>query len=82
MPHRLPPLNALRTFEAAARHGSFARAAEELAVTPAAPSRPSSRIRPAGSSMSAPASPSNAAASPYGSSKASATATYYYRVIS
>jgi LysR family glycine cleavage system transcriptional activator len=33
---RLPPLNALRAFEAAARHGSFARAADELAVTPAA----------------------------------------------
>jgi LysR family glycine cleavage system transcriptional activator len=33
---RLPPLNALRTFEAAARHRSFTRAAEELAVTPAA----------------------------------------------
>lgn len=36
MAHRLPPLNALRAFEAAARHGSFAKAAEELAVTPAA----------------------------------------------
>ena len=33
---RLPPLNGLRAFEAAARHLSFARAAEELAVTPAA----------------------------------------------
>ncbi|MFO1038810.1 MAG: transcriptional regulator GcvA [Geminicoccaceae bacterium] len=33
---RLPPLNALRAFEAAARHTSFARAADELAVTPAA----------------------------------------------
>jgi LysR family glycine cleavage system transcriptional activator len=33
---RLPPLNALRAFEAAARHLSFARAAEELHVTPAA----------------------------------------------
>ena len=33
---RLPPLNALRAFEAAARHGSFAAAAEELAVTPTA----------------------------------------------
>ena len=30
MAHRLPPLNALRAFEAAARHGSFTRAAEEL----------------------------------------------------
>lgn len=33
---RLPPLNALRAFEAAARHGSFAIAARELHVTPAA----------------------------------------------
>ena len=33
---RLPPLNALRAFEAAARHLSFAKAAEELAVTPTA----------------------------------------------
>lgn len=33
---RLPPLGALRAFEAAARHMSFARAAEELFVTPAA----------------------------------------------
>ncbi|MCB1509365.1 MAG: LysR family transcriptional regulator, partial [Hyphomicrobiaceae bacterium] len=32
----LPPLNALRAFEAAARHLSFSRAAEELHVTPAA----------------------------------------------
>jgi len=32
----LPPLNALRAFEAAARHGSFKRAAEELHVTPTA----------------------------------------------
>lgn len=36
---RLPPLNALRTFEAAARHGSFKAAAEELCVTQAAVSR-------------------------------------------
>ncbi|MCU0869784.1 MAG: transcriptional regulator GcvA [Burkholderiales bacterium] len=36
MPQRLPPLNALRAFEAAARHESFARAAAELFVTPAA----------------------------------------------
>jgi len=35
----IPPLNALRFFEAAARHGSFARAADELSVTPAAVSR-------------------------------------------
>ncbi|WP_327332987.1 transcriptional regulator GcvA [Marinobacterium lutimaris] len=33
---RLPPLNALRVFEAAARHGSFNKAAEELCVTPSA----------------------------------------------
>ena len=36
MPRRLPPLNSLRAFEAAARHLSFTRAAEELHVTPAA----------------------------------------------
>lgn len=36
MRRRLPPLNAMRAFEAAARHGSFALAAAELAVTPAA----------------------------------------------
>ena len=33
---RLPPLNAVRAFEAAARLNGFARAAEELSVTPAA----------------------------------------------
>jgi LysR family glycine cleavage system transcriptional activator len=33
---RLPPLNSLRAFEAAARHVSFTRAADELAVTQAA----------------------------------------------
>ena len=33
------PLNALRTFEAAARHLSFLKAADELAVTPGAVSR-------------------------------------------
>lgn len=33
---RLPPLNALRAFEVAARHLSFTRAAAELHVTPAA----------------------------------------------
>ena len=32
----LPPLNALRAFDAAARHMSFAKAAEELTVTPSA----------------------------------------------
>lgn len=36
MAERLPPLSALRTFEAAARHLSFTRAAEELHVTQAA----------------------------------------------
>jgi LysR family glycine cleavage system transcriptional activator len=36
---RLPPLNALRAFEAAARHSSFTRAADELCVTPGAVSR-------------------------------------------
>ena len=36
MRRHLPPLNALRAFEAAARHLSFTRAAEELAVTQAA----------------------------------------------
>ncbi|NNE51980.1 MAG: transcriptional regulator GcvA [Sulfitobacter sp.] len=33
---QLPPLTALRAFDAAARHMSFARAADELNVTPAA----------------------------------------------
>ena len=33
MPKRLPSLNGLRAFEAAARHLSFTRAAEELSVT-------------------------------------------------
>ena len=36
MIRRLPPLNALKAFEAAARHLSFTRAAEELFVTQAA----------------------------------------------
>lgn len=36
MSKRIPPLPALRAFEAAARHMSFARAANELHVTPAA----------------------------------------------
>ncbi len=39
MPRRLPPLNALPSFEAAARHLSFSRAAEELRVTHGAVSR-------------------------------------------
>jgi LysR family glycine cleavage system transcriptional activator len=36
MAHRLPPLNALKAFEAAARHLSVKKAAVELNVTPAA----------------------------------------------
>ncbi len=36
MARRLPPLNAVRAFEAAARHLSFTKAAEELHVTQAA----------------------------------------------
>ena len=36
MTYRLPPLNALRAFEAAARHLSFKNAAAELSVTPTA----------------------------------------------
>jgi LysR family glycine cleavage system transcriptional activator len=36
---RLPPLNSLRAFEAAARHLNFSRAADELSVTPGAVSQ-------------------------------------------
>jgi LysR family glycine cleavage system transcriptional activator len=36
MSYRLPPLNALRAFDAAARHLSFKKAANELSVTPTA----------------------------------------------
>lgn len=39
MPLSLPPLNALRAFEAAARAGSYVGAAEELDVSPAAVSQ-------------------------------------------
>ena len=39
MSRRLPPLNSVRAFEAAARHMSISKAAEELHVTPAAISR-------------------------------------------
>ena len=39
MSRRLPPLNGLRAFEAAARHLSFTLAAEELHVTQGAVSR-------------------------------------------
>src|SRR5262245_16205524 len=37
--HRLPPLNALRAFEATARHLSVKNAADELCVTPGAVSQ-------------------------------------------
>ena len=39
MAHRVPPLSALRAFDAVARRLSFTRAAEELHVTPAAVSQ-------------------------------------------
>lgn len=39
MARDLPPLIAMRAFEAAARHGSFTQAAEELHITPAAVSQ-------------------------------------------
>ncbi len=39
MRRRLPPLKAIRAFEAAARHQSFVEAADELAVTPSAVSQ-------------------------------------------
>jgi len=39
MPPKLPPLASLRAFEAAARHLSFVRAAEDLLVTPGAVSQ-------------------------------------------
>lgn len=39
MSRRIPSLAALRTFEAAARHESFKKAAEELSVTPVAVTR-------------------------------------------
>ncbi|MEH6485140.1 MULTISPECIES: LysR substrate-binding domain-containing protein [Pseudomonas] len=39
MNRKLPPLYALRAFEAAARHASFTRAAEELLITQSAVSR-------------------------------------------
>ncbi|HVB81349.1 MAG TPA: transcriptional regulator GcvA [Candidatus Binataceae bacterium] len=38
-PRRLPPLTALRAFEAAGRHANFVRAAAELSITPAAVSQ-------------------------------------------
>lgn len=39
MRYRLPPMNSLRAFEAAARHLSFSRAAEEIALSQGAVSR-------------------------------------------
>ena len=39
MPRELPSLNAIRVFDAAARHENFSRAAEELSVTQSAVSR-------------------------------------------
>lgn len=39
MPNRLPPLNALKAFEAAARAGGYVPAARELGVSPAAVSQ-------------------------------------------
>lgn len=39
MKHSLPPLNAIRAFEAAARHGGYVAAADELGVSPAAVSQ-------------------------------------------
>ncbi len=39
MPRTLPPLNALRAFEAAGRHESFSRAADELGVSHSAVSK-------------------------------------------
>jgi LysR family glycine cleavage system transcriptional activator len=38
-PVRLPPLNLIRAFDAAARHGNFRIAAEEIGVTPSAVSQ-------------------------------------------
>lgn len=44
MPRRIYPLNALRAFEASARHLSFVKAATELSVTPAAVSHQVKRL--------------------------------------
>lgn len=44
MRRHLPPLNALVVFEAAARHGNFTRAAEELAVAQPAVTRHIAKI--------------------------------------
>ena len=48
MARNLPPLNSLRAFEAAARHLSFTKAAEELHVTPAAISHQIKALEEAG----------------------------------
>ena len=47
MAPRLPPMNTLRAFEAAARHLSFTRAAEEIHITQAAVSHPSRALEEA-----------------------------------
>ena len=44
---RLPPLKSLQVFEAAARHASVARAAQELHVTQGAVSRQVSQLEDA-----------------------------------
>lgn len=44
MTRRLPPLNALRAFEVAARHLSFTDAAKEMCITPAAISQQVKRL--------------------------------------
>ena len=48
MRRRLPVLNTLRAFEAAARHGSFTRAAEELCLTQGAISHQVKALQNAG----------------------------------
>lgn len=44
MVRQLPPLNSMRAFEAAARHQSYVKAAEELSVTPTAVSQQVKRL--------------------------------------
>ncbi|MEC8573693.1 MAG: LysR family transcriptional regulator, partial [Pseudomonadota bacterium] len=41
---KLPPMNALVAFEAAARHGSFTRAADDLSVAQPAVTRHIARL--------------------------------------
>src|SRR5436190_22705159 len=43
-PTRLPVFNLFRTFDAAARHGSFRNAADELCITPSAVSQQIHRL--------------------------------------